>query len=419
MQRRLVALFFFLGLLCTSCASILPRDATHITVEELPFRHWRATYILPAPQKALVFERARGAFRAGSWRIVAPAGARWTMARGHETIVSPQAASRFVVEFFTDTKDREKDYKLHVAFSDGSRLLYTGHLMVQGALNAFTFHSPSREEIIVPTTEKDTYVYFGTKIPVQAPRMRMVVDPGLPRWMAAQLAEHIPATFDYFAEVMGTPLDFDPITYASYGGPGRGYVFVGGTLDRVVQMEIRGHDWFVQSDVAAQNWFGRAAHEIFHLWESQRFHKREDGEWLGEASAEYARIKAMQHFGIINERGAEEAVVQAANECINTIGDTNLSNAIAAGHFRTVYTCGLVAQWLSGDAFAIDRRTFSRNASWGTAEYLASLHELSANPAPVERLVTGHIADPEVFLETELSKAGLRVKREGKVLRLE
>jgi len=417
MTRRLIALFLFL--LTGGCAAILPRGSTHVLVEELPFKHWRATYKLPVAQKSIVFDRSRAVFRAANWKVISPKNAKWIMARGHETVIFDKPIRLVVIEFFTDTTDREKDYKLNVAFSDGSRLLYTGHLIIQGPENAFTFHSPSRESIVVPTTQKDTYVYFGETYPVRSKRMRLIVDPGLPRWMAAELYERVPPMFDYFAETMDAELGFEPITYASYGGPGSGFTFVGGTLDRVVQIEVRGHAWFDQSDAAAQNWFGRAAHEVFHLWESQRFKKRDDGEWLGEASAEYARVMALRHFGVINDRGLQQAIVEAANQCIANIGDRNLSTAIPTGAFRIVYSCGLVSQWISGDAFAIDRRTFSRNESWGTSEYLQSLREMSKNADAVEQLVHGHTPEPETFLESELKKAGIAVTREGKTLKLE
>ena len=407
MRHSILALL----LLLAGCASTPP--AVRVTFEELPADRWRVTYDLPAPAESMVFTRPRRAFRSVRWTIAEPAGARWETVDGHEVIRFAAPASRAVVELATDLESPEKDYQVHVAFSEGSRLLYTGHFLVEGAPNALAFRS-SRPVRVPPGEE--TFVYFGSIEPVQSERMTLIVDPGLPPWIARQLAERVPPMFDYFAAKMGTELGFRPLVYVSYGGSqGSGKTFKGGTVGRVAQIEVSGPGWANESPDASQLWYGRVAHEVFHLWESARFRKGEDMEWLGEASSEYAMVQAMRNANVIDERQMHRMVVDAANHCIANIRDSSLVKAVEHGRFRNVYTCGLVSQWMAasatGDAWALFRRTFDRPRPYTTADYVETLRAMSADTAAIEQLVSGTTADPAAFFEEHLRRTGITVSR--------
>jgi hypothetical protein len=394
-SARLLVLVFVA--LLAGCAS------TRVVVEELPADRWRVSYSLPSPRSSLVFAR-EGPFRAEKWTIVEPKGARWD---GSSSIAFAAPASHVVLELATDLTARPKDYAVHVAFTDGSRLLYTGHLRVDRA--RFAFRSP--RHVLVPSKHDDTYVYFGSIPPLKTRRMTLVVDPGLPAWIGRQLNERVPPMFDSFAAKMQTELGFVPLVFVSYGGAaGSGRSFKGGTLPGIIQLAVEGAGWPDESKDAAQMWYSRVAHEVFHLWESQRFTEGEDPGWLGEASAEYASLVAMRNAGVIDKNAMDRLLVEAANECIANLGDTALVNAIEKGHFRNVYTCGLVSQWLAaaqaGDLWPIYRRTFDRGRPWRTADFLESVRGMK----DVEQLVTGRTERADLFLLDALRKSGIAVK---------
>jgi hypothetical protein len=420
---RAIAICFalFLG----GCAS-MPDAGVRVDIEEQPAtRHWRVRYDLPAPVSTIEFPNTRKAFRRGAWMIAEPAGARWELQGDHDAIVFPTPSSHAVVEFADDFSEREKDYLLNVAFTEGSRLLYTGHLRISDAHHVWRFHSSDDRTIRILDRSGDgsltwmspsnTYVYFGSIQPVNTPRMTLIVDPGLPAWIAKQLRQRVPPMFDYFAVKMKTDLGFRPLVLLSYGGSGSsGYSFKGSTLLGLVQLDVSGAKWSKESDEGSEEWFRHVAHEVFHLWESQRFVKDDRAEWLGEASAEYASVMAFHDLGGGDEQTIHRRLVETANDCITNIGDTSLATASELGRFRNVYSCGLVTQWIAaartGDAWQLFRRTFDRATPYTTADYLSSLRAMTSSPQSVEQLVAGQTPRSDLFLAEQLRLSGIAVR---------
>lgn len=410
MRTRSAPLLLLAALLVSGCAT-LPTES-RITIEELPSDRWRASYDLPSRVTSILFSReARGGTRAERWTIASPTGARWITKGAQEGIEFPAPVSHFTIELATDLEVRLKDYQIHIPFTDGSLLMYTGHFLLDEMPASFEFRSSL--PVSAPGGE-EAYVYFGSIPPVETERMSLIVDPGLPPWMARQLATRVPPIFDLYAKKMGTGLGFRPLVYVSYGGPrGSGISFKGGTVGRTVQIDVSGEGWTEESAGATAMWFGRIAHEIFHLYESERFHGSEDAEWLGEAASEYAALIASRESGVIDERGMHRLVVEAANECISGLGAGSLTSSISAGQFRNVYSCGLVSQWMAahatGDAFTLLRKTYDREKDYTTADYLETLQSMTADSAPVEQLIHGSTPRADVFLEERLRATGIAV----------
>ncbi|MEA2237086.1 MAG: hypothetical protein QOC81_1810 [Thermoanaerobaculia bacterium] len=404
----------------------MPRAGVHVDVEELPAtRHWRVRYEFPAQVSEISFPNTRAPFRSKRWTIVEPVDATWNRLGDHDTIVFRSPTSHTTVEFADDFSEREKDYLLNVAFTDGSRLLYTGHLRVSDEPHAWRFHSAADRTIRTPdrsatgsltwSSSEETYVYFGSIAPVSTPRMTLIVDPGLPSWIAKQLRERVPPMFDYYAAKMRTDLGFRPLVLLSYGGASTsGRSFKGGTVRRLVQLDVSGSGWTNESAEGAEDWYRHVAHEVFHLWESQRFVKDDSAEWLGESTAEYASLMAFHDLGGGDEKTIHRRVVEAASDCITTIGDTSLATAIDSGHFGNVYSCGLVTQWIAasrtGNAWQLFRKTFDRPAPYTTADYLSSLRTMTSSPEGVQQLVTGRTERGDWFLTRQLSASGIAVQ---------
>jgi hypothetical protein len=415
----------FVLLLC-ACATTPPSNAVRIDVEEQPAtRHWRVHYEFPRPVSEVAFPNTRRPFRSNRWTIVEPAGAAWKSFADHDTIVFRDAATQTTIEFADDFSAREKDYLLNVVFTDGSRLLYTGHLRVSDEPHIWRFHTAANRTIRTPdrsatgslacSSTEETYVYFGSIAPVSTPRMTLIVDPGLPPWIAKQLRERVPPMFDYFATKMKTDLGFRPLVLLSYGGAeSSGYSFKGGTVRGLIQLDVSGSGWTKESAEGAEEWYRHVAHEVFHLWESQRFVKDDRAEWLGESTAEYASMMAFHDLGGGDSRTIHRRVVEAANDCIVTIGDTSLSTASDQGRFRNVYSCGLVAQWIAasrtGNAWRLFRKTFDRPVPYTTADYLSSLRAMTSSPEGIAQLVSGHTGRADLFLAEQLRASGIAVQ---------
>lgn len=425
MHRTVAACLAFL---LWGCATI-PRKVTpvvRVDVEEQPASHrWRVHYEFPSPVSEISFPNTRAPFRSTRWTIVEPADAAWNSWGGHDTIVFRRPTSKATAEFADDFSQREKDYLLNVGFTDGSRLLYTGHLRLSDEPHAWRFHTTRERTIRTPdrsaagsltwSSTEETYVYFGSIAPVTTPRMTLIADPGLPSWLTQQLRERVPPIFDYYAAKLGTDLGFRPLVLLSYGGPdSSGFSFKGGTVRGLIQLDVSGSGWTKESAEGSELWFRHVAHEVFHLWESQRFVKDDSAEWLGESSAEYASVMAFRDLGGGDDQTIHRRVVEAANDCITTIGDTSLVTAVQQHRFGDVYSCGLVAQWIAaartGNAWQLFRTTFDRSTPYTTEDFVSSLRAMTSLPEGVEQLVKGRTEQADIFLTEQLRASGIAVQ---------
>lgn len=364
--------------------------APRVTVSELRAADsWRVAWEFDEEVSGLSFRRGREPFRAGRWKIVEPAGAGWGVVEGRDAVVTAGGARRIVVELESDFRRRRKDYDINIAFTDGSRLLYTGHLAVETLEPCATCDSgvgiSNREWGEIPwrfvtasdrtirlldksgrgaldwtprpgrESEDGTYVYFGSIEPVPSGSMTLLVDPGMPRWLVDAIRDEFPKMFDYYARLTGTRLDFVPLVLLSYEPSDRsGLSFAGGTLEGLVQIAADGKGWATKSRDAERLWFRHLAHEAFHFWDGQMFRADEESEWLSEAAAEYASFLALRDRGLVDDAELERALVEQCNDCLVLANGMSIAEAPAKGNFAIVYSCGLVTQLLADRAGARD-----------------------------------------------------------------
>ena len=420
-------------LVCPTSHAAAPR--VRVDVRELPARDaWRVTINYSRPVDGILFDATRTPFRSGRWSIVEPRDAAWSIINGKDAIAFARRRQRVIVEFSSDYRPREKDYRVNVPFSDGSRLLYTGHLRSRPLIDVgifdpakpidhdWTFHTDAMRDVRVHArrgrgglrwwnSDDDTYAYFGRIHPVETERLVLVVDPGLPTWVVPQLERFIPQQFAFFARQTATELDFKPLVLLSYGGPrGSGLSFSGGTLPGVVQIELLGAGWSIESEESTHTWYRRLAHEIFHLWDGQMFQPNADAEWLSEAAAEYFALLAMRDARMLDDDGVDAAIVEATNDCLANLGDAS----ILAGPFRNYYTCGMVTQAIAdralGGIATIYRCIFAEARAhrrhYGNGDFLDAVD----HDRDLEQLVTAGITgDRQQFFVDALQRAGIAV----------
>ena len=397
-------------------SSAPPRAA--IDIEELSATDsWRVTYRFSRPLETITFSRDRGALRT-SWNVVEPAGTTWKSEGDREVLVLSAPAERLVLEFATNPADRDKDYNLNIAFTDGSRLLYTGHFLIEEADESpWTFRTtPTRDVRLLDRHGRgslqwpggdETYVYFGSVQPVVTERMTLIVDPGLPRWIETQIRALAPKQLDYFARQLGTELSFKPLVFLSYADPkAPGLSFKGGTLSGLVQIAVTGEAWATETADAAEKWYSRLSHEIFHLYNSHEFDHGRESEWLAEASADAAALHAMRDNEVIDAARQRQLIVEAANECIVRLE----GKPIVDSNPRNYYTCGLVTQVMAGwnDLWPLYRRVMKDG--YTTDDFLAAVP--ADRRAPIEQFLRrGPGMATDVFIAEQLRAAGIAVDR--------
>jgi hypothetical protein len=400
----------------------------------------------------------REPFRAATWHIVKPENARWIDIDGHDAITFAAPTDTVVLEFKSDLRPREKDYHVNVGFSDGSRLLYTGHLRSRPIFGVGTYDprenvvhdwhfvtDPTRRIRLLDINGKgllqwptrtahwygDTFVYFGRIAPVSTRNLELIADPALPPWLVPRLLDIAPRLFDDFARQTGTTIEFQPIAFISWSGASTpGFSFAGSTLTGVMQIAIGGTGWLHRTPESEAMWLRDTGHEIFHLWGGQVLTPADDAEWLSEASAEYFALVGLRDANVISERTLHRAVVEAANECIAQIGDASILQAGEEKRFRNFYTCGLVTQFLADraiDASSAHRRSIgtlyasmfddvrTRTRRYSTADFENALARFSTDEATnraIAQIVEQGVApSPEAFFEEALRRAGVGVTR--------
>jgi hypothetical protein len=432
-----------------------------IHVEEQPGRdRWRVEYRFSTPVTGLRFVRNRNRYRAARWSIAAPAGLAWTERDGHEEIVLAAPSTVIAVEFDTMFDDVPKDYELHRAFSDGSRLLYTGQLVAQplvcptAAPCAATATRPAEHlshrwefrtargrwirlldragDGALSFPEQDphddgTYVYFGSIQPLENEHLIAIIDPGLPAWMLGATRELLQRLFDHYTRELGAKLQRRPLILLSFGGverPGRSSG--GGVLGGVLQISAEGKEFLEPGPEIVLGWHRTLAHEAFHLWNGGTFfvdlgpHE----EWLAEGTADYVAHRALLDLGVIDQAAFRREVIHAANRCVARLAGRPL--LAAPLRFDLFYPCGMtLVAWADGAArrhgadigdvmgavFAAAARR--EQPSYSTYDFLAQLERITGEPlvaGPLERVLrTGVPQATGAFFAEQLGQAGFPV----------
>lgn len=398
-------------LMTGACASSPP--AVRVDVAEVTGSdRWRVTIRQPKPTDAFVFPHSRHQFRAAKWSIIEPAdGAHWSTVDGHDAIVLDSPAAKVTVDFGSDFGFLEKDYNLNVPFTDGSRLLYTGHLRSRRredttvAPHQWTFtSSPGRLIRIFGDVGAgkltwsqewgdETFVYFGSIVPERTPRMTLIVDPGLPEWVEKQMRELVPRQFDFFARMTRTELPFTPLIVVSYGGArGSGRTFSGHGLQGMLAISISGEQWMPHTGDAEQYWFRHLAHEAYHLWGAQAHRNAEEAEWLSESMAEYASLLASLDAGVMDAEAVNAFLAAARESCASRLNATPLRNSLGPGQSQNVYTCGAVLQSIvdraarraGSDIWSVWRATWTHRGPYTTRDYIEAVRAITKDEQVAE-----------------------------------
>jgi len=269
-NRLGVCAAIFLVAAFTSCSSPLNRTqpraddfSLSVSMEQHPSKDsWHLKYVTSQPVTQLIFTRQTNRFRSKNWKPLTP-NVVIKEIDGQETILSSDGTPFNTAEFDLDSyyELTPKDYEFFQKFTDGSVVMYTGHLNTcptnEGCETPVKFHFKTRKKnnIVVlgeisresadwlETTPRGTYVYFGNIKPLARKHLTAIIDPNLPRWLRSRLFETLPKLFDLYTKQTDYPLTFKPFIFLNYSSEGKGAHSHGGTLPGLIQLSLAGEGW--------------------------------------------------------------------------------------------------------------------------------------------------------------------------------
>ena len=329
---------------------------------------WQVRYQLPMAMDHIAFQRRSNFDRSKLYNIDE---SKFTWQKeGEVLLIKSIDGSKFdslTLDFPSSYGFIQKDYTPNLKYTDGSVLLYTGHLALGASIvedkalssdgvsfsgTQFHFNSPNQNIVFLGQhyTEKakwnmeadDTYVYFGNIKPLENDNMIAIVDPALPSWVWQKTVQNFPKLFDYYASKTGQPLNFKPVVFFNYDHLDGDYAnYSGGTLDGLVQLTVNGKHWQEDDKDQFNKLFHFLAHEAAHFWNGQMFaFEEQNHSWLHEGGADAFANFAMLEFGLIDQAQMMQKFEEASNQCILRKGAESLAQSAKLWRYRNYYTCG-------------------------------------------------------------------------------
>jgi hypothetical protein len=440
----------------TTAPAVTAADAVRITVRHLAGEDaWSVEYQLPRPVQAVRFWTAYAPRRL-EWRVAAPLSLSLWGDGDSDLIQRPDRApfDTFVLWVPNTTSRPEKAHRLVVPYSDGGRVMFTGHLEVVPLDCRSSVPAPCAGEALaelpMPTSftlvprpservvaqrrltagspapaGAGTYVYFGSSRALRSPHMTTVVDEALPRWLDQRLEELVPRLVALYAQRTGQALRARPVLFVSYEELPlrRGVDIEGGARSGAVQIHVRlGVDNRRPDDRAAREELSiKLAHELAHLWNAHLFEGDglRDSSWLHEGGADAFAYRALLELREIDSLRYRQHLSWAASLCAAGLeGQPLVASSARPGHAGEFYTCGFLVAALSeaasppgSDVFTLWARIFAaaERGRYDEALFWRTLDATTGSPGPgiaLRALVHAPQEDTLAFVADLLARAG-------------
>lgn len=418
---------------------------THLVADDA----WEVRWKFREPTAGILFDRRQPANRHETWK---PGDNQtWVKEGEHELIktLDGKPANEFSARFPSDPRITGRAPPLNVHFTDGSRLLFTAQVGAHalepctprcdrrglGEPRVWQFRSsdPARTLRVTDTAApgaltwneprgdvRGTYLYSGSIKAIDAGPFAMVVDPGLPAWLADATRRVFPELFKFHSDRTGIALDFRPVVFAARTDPNDpGQALHGRTLPAVLQLAASGDAWSTPNADRTAIWFEFLAHESFHLWNAQLARRSPDqrDEWISEGSSMYQAALALRHAGLLDEPSFTKRITTAASACMRKLKGPLFHDLAEPAY----YDCGQLVHFLvdrklagSGGVHAVLAATFEharKHGHYATADWLAKLDSRAGDPAFMrdirQILDKGLGPDPAKLVQRLLKDAGL------------
>lgn len=282
------------------------------------------------------------------------------------------------------------------------------------------------------STRVGTYILFGPAELVAGEGLSTVADPGLPGWIADELADWAPRVGGRYAARLGPGESAAPTVMMSWTGPTPGKTSMAGSvLPGLVVMAFEG-EGVLQPSAGVRDmarWF--IGHESAHFWLGQtvRYATPEDS-WITEGGADLMAIRAIE--AIDPAFDARRRLQTAIDECVD-FADQPVSTSVDRGEFKAHYACGAVFALVAeaaqkratgGDWFDFLRPLIEDNREdevLTRAEWLDRLDAVSGDPslrADMEVLLDRGAENAAGVISGLLERAGVSLAVEEGRLRL-
>ena len=193
----------------------------------------------------------------------------------------------------------------------------------------------------------------------------------MPPWLRERILTLLPRVFERYGAATGVPLSFVPTVFMSYGKQERprSYSYGGGTLPRVMQLEVRlGSAYAGERDAEVQE---RAsllvAHEAAHFWNAHMFHhEAKEGDWMHEGGADAFARRALVGVGEMTPARLAAIEDEEIGKCLlgAPLGPIH-DAAPVGGRYKLLYWCGTAFARMTELAAAAARPPRDLFAFWG------------------------------------------------------
>ncbi|MGE3757069.1 MAG: hypothetical protein AB7H97_04895 [Pseudobdellovibrionaceae bacterium] len=342
--------------------------ALQVTMEHLSKRDaWKVTFHTSEPTSNLIFDRQINRFRTKTWKPLTP-GISVIEKDNQEQIVSASPFQDASFEFDSYYEMTPKDYEFFQAFSDGSVVMYTGHLNAcpkdkeckQPVEFSFIPRADERGIVsgsIFTTTykwtdeaERGTYVYFGNINPIITKFLTAIIDPKLPGWIYKKIDSLLPKLFEHYAKRTSEPLTFKPFVFLNYAADGEGNNSHGGTLPGLIQLSLKGKGWSKPDTESFIDLARFLAHESAHIWNGQLFPYASRDMWMHEGGADAFAYLSLFELNVIDRKRFLDFQSEAFNDCLSTVKNRPLMEVKEDPGYRSHYRCGSMIALLSHSA---------------------------------------------------------------------
>ena len=192
-------------------------------------------------------------------------------------------------------------------------------------------------------------MYFGTREPVVAGRVRLLLDPATPAWLHDTFVRVTQSVTPLFSARFGFDLPVAPLVLIGADGLDRyeGYSVKGGAVGGQLVMLLRGRTLKQETEEVRAMLERLTAHELAHLWQLHSlptgFNKGEP--WIHEGGAEAMAVYALGESGLWSPAEVAAFAEGAAERCHALSGNSTLAEATRRGNWEAVYSCGFGLYW--------------------------------------------------------------------------
>lgn len=434
--------------------------AASVMVGPDPSGNWTVSYDFENPQTVLAFSHSSSGYRDATWSVVG-GDAQFGRVNGIDVIVFDKPSRNIDFSIIPLTGQLQDDETPFVTFSDGGIAIYDAQfeLVPFNALSAVeqleegigaAASSALPLDITVSSDQPflnkgkrtrgsltqrvngttGNYIYTGPATAKSFQGFSLVLDPGLPHWIASEIGTDIEGFLRSLEDLWGYELAEPFTVMIAYKGPqGQGLSLHGNALDGQLLLELGGQGFTEPNNEALAYLHWYTIREIVQLFQTGRgvVLGGPEAAWIHDGAANSIAYQLIASDMQSSDQFLSSVYSNVFEDCVKTLEGGTLESARARGTVTGPYACGdLIA--LSTDSYLRRRDLFgfwSALSDWASRSpskvidkkvYFTTLQLLGATPAQREKIrtiVEDKLDEPRKALTELLESAGLNPQFSG------